>query len=76
MKSLYVRCGDVVLFDGEVDEVSWTDGPSGVSVAGKIRKPASGGGSNFLDLLSAAASKKRPVEQGEEVVAEVVDQQA
>lgn len=55
MKRLRVEYGNIILFDAEVAEVSWTDSEDGVSVTGKTKKSS---GANFFDLLSAAAKNK------------------
>lgn len=55
MKRLRVEYGNIILFDAEVAEVSWTDSEDGVSVTGKTKKS---NGANFFDLLSAAAKNK------------------
>lgn len=44
----------VVLFDGDVDEVQWSDGPGGFSVSGKMRKQSGGGAGGFLEKLAAS----------------------
>lgn len=50
--------GTVILFDGDVDEVVWSDGVTGVTVSGKVKR--AGGGSNFLEKLAAATKKPAP----------------
>jgi len=45
----------VVLFDGDVDEVQWSDGPGGFSVSGKMRRQSGGGGAaSFLEKIAAS----------------------
>jgi len=62
VKHLKVEYNSVVLFDGPVDEMTWSDGASGVSFAGKF--PGQGGssaqkGANFLtDLLTSVSKAK------------------
>lgn len=46
----------IVLFDGEVNEVVWSDGPNGIRVEGKTA--ASGGGLNLLEMLTGASKAK------------------
>lgn len=62
MKKLRIEYGNIILFDGEVAEVSWQDSEDGVTVTGKTKKQS---GANFFELLSAAAKK-----QNEDEVAE------
>jgi len=61
MKHLKVEYNGVVLFDGEVDEVQWVDGPGAMAISGKfpVERAASGGGiaTGLLDMLSAASKK-------------------
>lgn len=67
-KHLRVEYNGITLFDGEVDEVNWTDGSTGVTVNGRIRRPGSSGSAagGFLDMLAAAAGKKPLIEQPRE----------
>lgn len=65
MKNLKVEYNGIVLFDGNVDEVSWSDSENGVTVSGKIRRPGTGGGGGFLDMLSGMSRQRT-----ESVVAE------
>lgn len=60
MKNLKIEYNNVILFDGEVDEVVWSDGPVGVAISGKHKKVARpGGGANgLLDMLTSASKKK------------------
>lgn len=45
----------IVLWDAEVDEVQWSDGPNGVAVAGKVRKSSTSAGAGaFLEKLVGA----------------------
>jgi len=58
MKHLRIEYNNIVLFDGNVSEISWQDTDGAVSVTGKTGTQASGGIGNFFDLLSAAAKKQ------------------
>lgn len=60
MKKLKIEYNNVILFDGEVDEIMWSDGPAGVSISGKHKKTVKqGGGANgLLDMLTSASKKK------------------
>jgi hypothetical protein len=58
MKHLTITVGDLILFDGDVDEIVFTDSDAGVSVQGKMRRATtSGGGAALMQLLSAASKK-------------------
>jgi hypothetical protein len=47
----------IVLYDAEVNEVVWTDGPNGIRVEGKTG--AGGGGmGGLLDLLTGASKAR------------------
>lgn len=70
MKRLTISYNGAVLFDGEVEELSWQDAAHQVSVAGKLKAPAgarqsapaSGGAvGGIMDLL-AGVSKARTAE--------------
>lgn len=56
MKNLKIEYNGMVLFDGDVEEFQWNDGPNAVSVAGKLKKQAAtnqvGG---FLEKLVGAS---------------------
>jgi hypothetical protein len=54
MKHLRVEYNGIVLFDGQVDEVSWNDSEGGVTVSGKMRRAGGSGGGGLLDLLAGA----------------------
>ena len=71
-KNLKIEYEGIVLFDGEVDEVSWNDGPNGITVTGRNRK-AGTTSSSLIDLLSAAS--RRPKSNAGEAAKEVVQQQ-
>ena len=74
---LGVVYGDRVLFDGEVDELVWSDSPGGVKIEGRIKgKSAGGGAKGLLDLvtgLSKTATAKVAEEKREEYEGEVVE---
>lgn len=59
MKHLTITVGDMTLFDGEVDEIVFTDSDAGVGVQGKMRRPSSSGGNALMQLL-ASATKQTP----------------
>lgn len=63
MKSLVIRYNDLVLFDGVVEEMAFSDSPAGVNVAAKFAKKQPAGaparqGANFLTELIAASKNK------------------
>lgn len=60
MKQLKIEYNGIVLWDGPVDEVQWSDGPNGVAVAGKIKpaRPAGGIGAGIAELLTNASKAK------------------
>lgn len=69
----------VVLFDGDVDEVQWSDGPNGFSVSGKVRKQGGGGGGAAQLFERIAASRKQQTaemvsDKREELKSEVAEQ--
>ena len=79
MKHLKVEYNGVVLFDGEVDEVVWSDGASGVNVSGKFKRPErQGGGGNAASFFEkiAAASKAKTAEAVELGRADLNSEQA
>jgi hypothetical protein len=58
MKHLTITVGDLTLFDGDVDEIVFTDSDAGVSIQGKMRRATpSGGGAALMQLLSSATKK-------------------
>ena len=58
MKHLTITVGDLTLFDGDVDEIVFTDSDAGVSVQGKMRRlTTTGGGAALMQLLSNATKK-------------------
>lgn len=56
MPNLYIRYGDIVLHDDDVDELDFTDAPGRVAVTGRLSapKPAASAGAGLLDLLAGA----------------------
>lgn len=82
MKHLRVEYNGIVLFDGNVDEVNWSDGPGGVTVSGKVKAKAAqnGGGGGLLDLLTSASKRQteatvaqKKAELAAEKAAEVIE---
>jgi hypothetical protein len=58
MKHLVITVGELTLFDGDVDEITFTDSDAGVSIQGKMRRSTtSGGGAALMQLLSSATKK-------------------
>ena len=58
MKHLTITVADLTLFDGDVDEIVFTDSDAGVSIQGKMRRATtSGGGAALMQLLSSATKK-------------------
>jgi hypothetical protein len=58
VKHLTITVGDLTLFDGDVDEITFTDSDAGVSIQGKMRRTTtSGSGTALMQLLSAASKK-------------------
>lgn len=55
MKRLRIEYGNIVLFDSDIAEISWTDSEDGVSVTGKMKKSTGG---NLFDLLAGVAQNK------------------
>lgn len=70
MKHLKVEYNGIVLFDGDVEEVNWSDSTNGVTVTGKVR--SGGGGGGLLDILTAAS--RRSTEQKREELAGLAGQ--
>lgn len=64
MPNLFIRYGDLVLHDGDVDSLDWTDAPGVVTVTGKLTKPAAAGG-GLLDLISAASRRQSETRRAE-----------
>lgn len=77
MKRLKIEYNGLVLWDADVEELQWNDGPQGVSVAGKAKKQAAGGATvgGLLQQLvgaskqqtQAAVEEKRAAYTAEEV---------
>ena len=58
MKHLTITVEDLTLFDGDVDEIVFTDSDAGVSIQGKMRRATtSNGGAALMQLLSSATKK-------------------
>lgn len=60
MKHLTIVYNNVTMFDGEIEEFSWTDTASGVKVEGRLtplRGNGNGMGSFFDSLLGASKAK-------------------
>lgn len=60
VKHLRVEYNGIVLFDGNVDEVSWNDSDNGVTVTGKMRRAGAqgGGAGGFLEMLTNASRQR------------------
>jgi hypothetical protein len=61
----------ITLFDGQVTEVTWSDGPNGIKVEGKNQAAATGGGMGGLLEMLTGASKSRTAAVVEEKKAEL-----
>ena len=57
MKRLRIEYDGAVLFDSDVDELTWTDLAGGVSVVGKFKTVKSQ--ANVADLLGALSKSKK-----------------
>jgi hypothetical protein len=57
MRHLTITVGDLTLFDGDVEEITFTDSDAGVSIQGKMRRATTSGGGALMQLLSAASKK-------------------
>ena len=57
-KHLTITVGDMTLFDGDVDEIVFTDSDAGVGIQGKMRRASTGG--NALMQLLSSATKQTP----------------
>ena len=64
MKRLLIAYGDTTIFDGEVDEFTWHDSETQVSVSGKT-KPARAASSGLLDIISAASRRQTDSKRAE-----------
>lgn len=60
-KRLVITYGDVVLFDGQPEQVSWKETGDGISVKAGADKPA---GSELLAKLAQAAQQRREADGG------------
>lgn len=74
MKNLTIVYNGVELFSGGVDDFTWQDSPSGVTVSGKTRsaKPANG----LMNMISQASRAKTDAvvaEKKAEIAAEGTD---
>lgn len=86
MKRLTITYNDAVLFDGEVEELSWQDAAHQVSVAGKLkasagaRDPAAaspvGGLMDLLTGVSKARTAETVRERKRELAAERANREA
>lgn len=56
VKRLRIEYAGSVLFDADVDELTWTDSAGGVSVTGKFK---SAGGKGVGDLLAGLAGARK-----------------
>lgn len=56
MKHLRIECDNVVLFDADVVEISWSDTGDQVTVTGKTQRSA--GTSKLVQMLSEAVRKQ------------------
>lgn len=65
MPNLFIRYGDLVLHDRDVDSLDWTDAPGVVTVTGKLTKPATAAGGGLLDLISAASRRQSETRRAE-----------
>lgn len=66
----------VTLYDQQVTEVTWTDGPNGIRVEGKNQAAATGGGMGGLLEMLAGASKSRTAAVVEEKKADLATESA
>lgn len=57
MKRLIITYNGTALFDGDIEELVFTDNDSGVKVEGRLKRAQAGGG--LLDILAQAAKPKR-----------------
>ena len=58
MKHLIITVGDMTLFNGDVDEIVFTNSDAGVGIQGKMRRASTGG--NALMQLLSSATKQTP----------------
>ncbi len=69
-KRLLVVWDGKTLHDDEVDEIVWSDGPGGVSVQGKVKRPGGGAGKGLLEMLTETrrqATEKEIAERRREI---------
>ena len=55
MPHLTITYDDRVIYDGDVEEFTWTDAPGAVQVTGRTKRSA---GNGLLDLLAATRKAK------------------
>ncbi len=47
--------GPMQLYDGAVEELTFTDSVTGIKVEGRLKKPAGGQGGTIFDLITKAS---------------------
>lgn len=57
MRHLTITYNDVTIFDGQVDEFTWSDSDGGILVKGGVKRAPAGGG--LGGLLGAMAGARR-----------------
>lgn len=60
MKELVIQYDGITVWDGPVDEFTWHDTDSGVTVTGVKKKPSSGGVLSALVAARKAAAQSAP----------------
>ena len=55
-RRLLIKWDDLTLFDGDVEELVFTDNDQGVTVQGRLKRAPTAGG--LLDLFASAAKPK------------------
>lgn len=65
MKHLTICYGDLTLFDGDIEELAFTDNDAGIKVEGRLKRaaPTGLGAKNLIDMLTAASKKPAPESQ-------------
>lgn len=60
MRNLKIEYNGIVLFDGEVSELQWSDSDAGVTVHGKAKRAAAQklSGAGILDMITNASKQK------------------
>lgn len=60
MKHLTIRYDDLTLFDGDIEELVFTDNDQGITVQGRLKRAAAPGlgAKTLLDALTAASKTK------------------